>query len=373
MYTVCEQGNCTGCMACVDICSRGAIKILDEISEYNAFIQNDKCINCGACQKVCPNNAPCESKPLQKWYQGWAADEDVRRNSSSGGVAAAISRKFVEDGGYVCSCVFSEGKFSFAIADNVLELEKFRGSKYVKSNPAGIYKRLYTLLQTDRVLFIGLPCQVAAVKNYIPSKLQKKLYTIDLICHGTPSPKLLELFLNQYGYSLNKIKDIQFRTKGKFQIYNDYKELVTRGVCDRYLIAFLASLNYTKGCYSCKYAKQERVSDLTIGDSWGSELPEAEKRKGISLLLCQTEKGTFLLHESGMHLEFVDIEKALEVNRQLQMPSVAPMSRNKFFEGVAAGKSFNRVVFQCLPKQCIRQNIKKVLITLKLWGGGDDI
>ena len=106
------------------------------------------------------------------------------------------------------------------------------------------------------MLFIGLPCQVAAVRNYMGERIGKQLYTVDLICHGTPSPKVLEKFLSQYQQSLEKIEDIKFRIKGKFQIYEGYKGIITTGVCDRYMIAFLNALTYTENCYECQYAKK---------------------------------------------------------------------------------------------------------------------
>ena len=87
---------------------------------------------------------------------------------------------------------------------------KFAGSKYVKSNPKNIYSKIHERLkQGDRVLFIGLPCQVAALNNYIKDK--KNLYTVDLICHGSPSPIILEKYLAENYVDIRKIKDLNFR------------------------------------------------------------------------------------------------------------------------------------------------------------------
>lgn len=362
MKTVCQLNQCAGCMACVDICPKGAITIEDNLAAYNAVIDENKCIGCNACHKVCQSNNPTKQISPIKWYQGWAEVSDVRKYSSSGGMATAISQAFIESGGVVCSCTFHDGEFIFEFAERIEDLNKFAGSKYVKSNPKGIYKSVKEYLKSGReVLFIGLPCQVSALKNFVGTQYEGGLFTVDLICHGTPSPKLLEMFLNQYGHTLTELRDIQFRVKAKFMVYGDYNGIITNGVSDKYSIAFLNSLTYTENCYSCQYAFKDRVSDLTLGDSWGSELPMDEQKKGISLILCQTEKGEKLLKGSGIHLEKVDIEKAIANNHQLSHPSLMPKNRDDFFKGLKKHK-FNRLVFRQFPKQCLRQDIKQLLI-----------
>lgn len=370
MKTVCELNKCAGCMACVDICPKGAIKIKDSLSAYNAEIDENKCIGCNACHKVCQANHPAKAKAPIDWHQGWTENAETRKECSSGGAATAISKGFLENGGIVCGCTFNEGKFIFEFAENEDELKKFIGSKYVKSDPMGIYKEIKSRLKREeKVLFIGLPCQVAALKNYVSTDLSDKLYTIDLICHGTPSPKVLNIFLKQYGLTLSSLKDIKFRVKAKFQIYGDYKGIITKGVSDRYSIAFLNALTYTENCYRCPYAKTERVSDVTLGDSWGSELAMDEQKNGISLILNQTEKGNELLKMANLHLEAVDIKKAIASNHQLEYPSFKPKGREKFFDGLK-DRNFNSLVFRQLPKQCLRQDVKKVLIKLHIIDGG---
>lgn len=366
LKTVCELNKCTGCMACVESCPKKAIEIKDELSSYNAIIKEDKCVKCNRCYSVCQQNNPVLSKKPIEWHQGWMNNQEDRKKCSSGGLATAISSAFVNNGGVVCSCSFRNGKFGFEFAEKADELQKFVGSKYVKSNPEGIYKSVRDKLKSNqRVLFIALPCQVTALKKFVGEKLGENLYTIDLICHGTPSPKLLSKFLNQYNFKLDALQDIQFRVKAKFMIYGNYKGIITNGVSDKYSIAFLNSLTYTENCYSCQYAKISRVSDLTLGDSWGSELPLEEQKKGISLVLSMTDKGNELLQISDVHLESVDLNKAVANNHQLEHPSDLPKGRKMFFEKLPKGK-FNRIVFQQFPKQCLRQDVKQLLLKLKI-------
>ena len=377
MKTVCNIDKCAGCMACIDICPKNAISIQEKLKSYNAIIDENLCIECNRCHVICQENHPAEFQKSIMWYQGWAEESEIRMMGSSGGLASALSKRFIRDGGIVWSCVFENGVFGFEQAQTIDELVKFSGSKYVKSNPVGAYKAIrQSLIAENKVLFIGLPCQVSSLKNFVGAKLATKLYTVDLICHGSPSPQVLEIFLEQYGYKLSELKDIRFRKKNHFQLYNsdygakEYKSIAPNGVTDQYLISFLNGICYTENCYSCNYARTERVSDITIGDSWGSELSEVEQKKGISLILCQTKKGLDLVENSTLHLEEVDIDNAIARNHQLKAPSVKPKERDAFLEGLENGEKFNKLVKKFYPKQCNKQELKKWLIRLHLLGGG---
>ncbi len=361
MKTVCEKDKCDGCMACLNVCSKHAIKVHDSMKAYNAIIDENSCINCGACQRICQRRqsvAPL-TKPIY-WKEGWAEDETLRKESSSGGFAAAIEQAFIESGGIVCSCAFLHGEFSFVFAETKEQTQCFKGSKYVKSNPKEVYPKISNYLKDGRnLLFVGLPCQVAAVKNYIGDN--EKLFTVDLICHGTPSSQILELFLNNYNCSLKQLRDISFRTKTIFGLKQLQKRFTVPTVQDSYTIAFLHSLSYTENCYDCKYASLNRISDITLGDSWGSNLSSDIQEKGVSLALCQTEKGQKLLEQSNLYLLDVSLEQAVNNNHQLRHPSIKPKQRDYFFKQIERGKNFNWTIFRCYPKRYIKNIIKTII------------
>lgn len=366
MKTVCDKNTCNGCMACSDICVKRAITIKNEINLSYAVIDEKLCVECGRCRQICPNFVDVEAIFPQKWYQGWARDVNIRQNSSSGGAASAIARAFIDHGGYVCSCVYNKGEFNFEITNEIDKVKKYAGSKYVKSNPNGIYTRILNLLkEKEKVLFIGLPCQVAALRNYVGG-LHKELYTIDLICHGTPSITVLEMYLEQHGYTIKDVSEIHFRDKNSFRL----KELTKSGIQDGYIMAFLGGLSFTDNCYDCRYAKCDRVSDVTLGDSWGSDLPKGERSKGISLILCQTDKGKHLIENAELELKKVDIDKAINCNEQLTRPSKYSVKRDIFMERMAEGKMFDSTVIRLLPHKFIKQCIKTILIRFKVFRGG---
>lgn len=372
MRTVCEMNKCTGCMACADICGKKAINVHITIESCNAEINDSMCVNCGACNKVCQINNPVLFQKPTSWYQGWSKNEKTRKECASGGFATEISRAFIGQGGIVFACAFEKGSFKYRAFETEADLHAMEGSKYVKSNPSGVYKEVRAkLIAGSKVLFIGLPCHVAGVQIFLSDKLKENLYTIDLICHGSPAPQLLELFLKEHKVELNSISAIRFRKKDHFQVEQskgkDYKSVGSRGVLDSYMIGFLDGLFYTENCYECKYAQLNRISDITIGDSWGSDLPIDEQQKGISLALCQTEKGEQILKKANVELCPVDLSLAQQHNHQLLGPSVLSKQREVFLGGLYENRGFNSMIWRTCFVKCIKQEIKKVLIMMKIY------
>lgn len=382
MLTVCKKDLCAGCMACVSSCPQHAIEIKADALAYNAAIQEEKCTHCGRCHDVCPVNHPVQlNRPLQ-WHQGWTTDANIWDHASSGGAATALAANVIDQGGKVFSCKFCSGEFIFGMASTREELRQFQGSKYVKSAPQNIYKDIrQTLEATDSkpVLVIALPCQIAAIKKVIPEKYHKNLLTIDLICHGTPAPELLEKFLNQYHINLHDLKDIQFRSKGRFHLapgMDPGKRFAPSGVGDCYIRAYLEGAIYTENCYACPYARRERVSDVTLGDSWGTEL-EGIKEGEVSLILCNTDRGVDLVQNAGLELKAVDIDKAAAKNQTLNAPSVRPENREVFLKAIQNGMAFNKALARYYPKIYIKYVLKRIYMAMpvdplrKKTGGGN--
>lgn len=358
--TVCKANMCLGCGACVESCPKDAIKLVDSMVAYNATIDEKKCIECGLCHKVCQViNPPAFYQP-NRIYEGWTVDQYIRKIGTSGGVATAIECEFAKMGGVVCSLQFKEGKFDFLFVEEENDIFLFSGSKYVKSIPNNIYIHIKDYIHNNRkVLFVGLPCQVAAVKNYIGDN--ENLFTIDLICHGAPSTKILESFFNSNKINYCQIKKIIFRIKECQEKKANQIRFSVPIVLDNYMYTFLNSTIYSECCYSCKYARDSRVSDITLGDSWGSKQSKDIRNNGISLILCQTEKGYMLLKNTNLQLFDVDFSRAIKWNRPLNSPPERPKQRKGFMKAIIKGKNFNSVMFRYFPKAYIKNIIKTLL------------
>lgn len=348
-------------MLCKAVCPRGAIRVEADWRTCNAFIDKEKCVECGLCERLCPRNRPAPLSAPLEWHQGWANDPDLRSRSSSGGLATALALRFVRDGGICVGCVFRGGRFVFEKAGTPEEVLAFRGSKYVKSDPSNVHGLVVEALSQGRkVLFFGLPCQVAGLLAHpaLARLDRNNLYTVDLICHGSPSQKLLAAFMAERRRILADAAEITFRNKTKFRIRTDGNLTSKSTGRDLYMAAFLKFLTFTDNCYECPYARIERCSDLTLGDSWGSELPRDEFVRGISLVLCQTSKGAELLGQADVHLEDVDLEKAIAGNTNLSRPSPLPAGRECFFRTIARTGSFGSAMRRTMPKLYFKTMIK---------------
>lgn len=364
MKTVCELNMCTGCGLCEEICPKKTITIKDESMFLNAVIGDD-CIKCELCTKKCPQLNDVERKHYLYMRDGWANDKNIRKKSSSGGIATAVIKAFLENSGSVCSCTFKNGNFVFSMTENTDEYDIFQGSKYVKSSPYGIYKQIKKKLYSGKkVLMVGLPCQIAAAKSYIGEKNSESFYTIDLICHGTPSVNLLKRYIKEKNINFDNLKEIAFRTSTDYGMSFNGKRINPPGVRDNYLLSFLCSINFTENCYNCKYADINRVGDLTLGDSWETELPEKEKHKGVSLVLCQTEKGKELLSMADVKIRKTDEVKAISGQAQLKSP-VAKGKKYEKFRSVYKGNNFNESVIKVLAYKCFKQRIKKIIMKVR--------
>ena len=141
MKCVCATNECVGCMACLSACSSNAISVIDELSRYNSQINESDCKKCGVCSTVCQKNNPIDKYEPTEWYQGWT-DKELRKQSTSGGIASAIMESFIDDGGFVCACRFIDGRFEYNLTNNKSEIALFAGSKYVESNPVSAYSNV---------------------------------------------------------------------------------------------------------------------------------------------------------------------------------------------------------------------------------------
>lgn len=337
---LCSKEKCTGCHACYNVCPKNAIDMIeDEYGYIYPKINKDKCINCGLCCKVCYYNKEMVASKPYKCYAMQALDKNIHKTSTSGGAATVISKYIIENGGVVYGAAYNHDLSLHHIRiDKIDELVKLQGSKYVHSYIIDNYKKVLKDLKDNLiVLFIGTPCQVDGLRNYL-RKDYMNLLTIDLICHGVPSQKFLkdEICLH---VDINDVNNISFRNEeGKnFKLLDiSNKNLYSKSDnANYYYIGFMNGLLLRENCFNCPYSKPERVSDLTIGDFWGlgrEKEFKGSKKDGISVILINSQKGEEVIDKCKdlMFLEERDINEAINGNYNLRKPSIKNKNRELF-------------------------------------------
>ena len=369
MKTVCEINKCCGCNACINICPKQCITVKDDIKHFNAVIDDEKCIHCNLCKKVCQVenklNPLIRLRPTIQCLEGMTKDSLSYNNSSSGGFATCLGIEFAKHGGYVVGVSNTNDDFEFEITNNPNDIYKFSGSKYVKISTRNIYKVIRSKLNNnEKVLFFGTPCQVAGLKLFL-LKEYDNLYTIDLICHGTPSMKVLDKYLSEK--KIYTHKGLTFRQKHTMQLSLNENPLIEKKVTDPYLIGFKNSLYLTENCYECRYATGSRVSDITIGDSWGSNNEKALNGHCFSLILAQTNKGKQLIElvKDSFDLFDCDYDNAIKHNHQLIGPSVKQKYTDYYFDNMDKGTK--TIIKKAYPKSYYKQLIKLILVKMHLY------
>ena len=348
MREVCEKERCTGCGACVAICAHKAVTMSEgRLGARYSTIDAECCVDCGLCRNVCPVTSPVELSSMGMAYAVYAKSKDERASAASGGAASVLSRSMIASGGVVYGCAIDEDLVPRHVRVDAFEgLDRLKGSKYVQSDTADVFKKVKTDLQNGiEVLFVGTPCQVAALKNFISliPALESRLYTIDLCCHGTPSQNMLNDHLDYLGVKSMATK-LSFREKtGKKIRYrlslSDASGSVLydkETVKDHYMTGFLSGMFLRENCFSCSYAVSQRCSDVTLADFWSigeSENPEMKVSKGLSTVLVNTEKGRRLFERAADAITYEErpLSEALK-NGQFRRPAEKPDEYDIFAE-----------------------------------------
>lgn len=367
---ICAEKKCTGCFACKSACPKSAI--LTKTTKSGSlvpFIDKTKCVNCGLCRNVCPSINKIQKQRADFAYAA-TQKVDLDGLSSSGGVATALSKIVIKENGVVIGCAFLDGKAKHIVVKDLNGLKLLKGSKYVHSETGDTYKQAKEFLEARKtVLFIGTPCGVAGLKNFL-RKDYDNLFTVDLICHGTPP----FAYLKEYAEAKAKNKSwdkISFRGKKDFylNVYNNGKIIYSRKSNeDVYFSAFLEGLTYRENCYTCGYATPERCSDITLGDFWGLDKSKLQtKMQGkVSVVLPNTEKGKALLKKCEEILLIEQrpfIEALNEKQGNLQRPSKRHAERDLFIKNYELYGFVKSVKKTSLGKKVSSRHFKRVVFS----------
>lgn len=316
---------------------------------------------------------------MSEFYRAWSKRERILENSSSGGVFTELAELIIADHGVVVGACQDQSTYELKhiIVDRSEDLWKIQRSKYYQSEAFVTFKAVKKLLEEGRkVLFSGTACQIAGLYAVLENVNTDQLITVDVLCHGVPSRKTFQEYVRcqerKYG---RKIEEIHFRTKripwengGGTSMEIHFKggeEKIIRDSVDEYYMAFKNNLILRESCYVCKFAGLNRISDITLGDYWGVDrrtVPDFAMKKGISLLLVNTDKGRKIekqLREKNI-LECVAIspQDAIPYNRPLIQPWDRNPKRDLYLKKRGT-KEFNELVREILRREYRKEKIKR--------------
>ena len=334
MIKISEQ--CTGCSACASLCPVQSISLkTNEYGELFPVVDQKKCVNCGMCVEVCPTNFPVRGEKPKCVYAAYSDNLEIYKRSTSGGISMEIAKKILSDGGVVYGTGMDGLRANIIRVDSENQLPCIQGSKYVQSHMNDTMRQMKIDLEDGKkVAFFGVPCQVAGVRKFFKKNIDG-LYLIDILCHGAPSQDCLI-----QGISLETEKtivDVKFRENTKYclQLTSSSGNIIDVPYRRSYWFnGFVEGYIMREACYSCDYAKIDRVGDISLGDFWGlnQEKTTLKYPYGINLVLVNTPAGKKLweLIQKKVVFEEHELEEAIPYNHSLEHPLIKPKEYNIF-------------------------------------------
>ena len=343
MIKIKNPADCCGCTACASVCAHDAITMRpDALGFLYPEVNVAKCTDCGLCEKVCSFHDDYDkslnlSQPLA--YGARHKDMNEVATSRSGAAFIAISDYILENGGVVYGAGYTDHfRVVHKRATTKEQRNEFKGSKYVQSDLTGVFRQVKQDLKAGLVvLFSGTPCQTAGLHSYVGRRLRDNLFLVDIVCHGVPGPYIWRDYLTylekKHG---SEICYVNFRDKEEFG-WADHREtfkfVKKRGGKMTFTFAFYKHIMFRHSCGACKYTNLQRPSDITIADFWGWQKTDPTINaddKGLSLVLCNTEKGRQLFDAVKERMTVIpaELENCLQPN--LQHPSEIHPQRMDF-------------------------------------------
>lgn len=346
MELVKKKGDCCGCRTCEQVCPKGAIHMeADECGFLYPQIDPEKCVDCGLCLEKCAFQSGYKKRKTFEPYYGYGVrhkKKEVYMNSRSGGAFTALSNAVLAQSGVIYGAGFAPEDEPYFVkhisAQTKADRNKLRGSKYVQSDLGHVFSELKEKLEAGQsVLFSGTGCQVGALHAFLPREYEN-LYTIDIICHGVPSPRLWADFVHmREEEKAGKAQRAEFRNKKKCGWKAHKETVVINGTpyTSRIYTKMFYGCNIRESCFQCPYANKNRPGDITLADFWGHEkaMPGMwDDDKGISLVLVNNPQGMKLWEAAKEEVDFVDVTGYPYRHGRLKKPMERPEAYDEFWD-----------------------------------------
>ena len=380
MIKLATRDACTGCGACAFKCPKLCISMEeDDIGQIYPLIDSSICIECHSCEKVCPILSEPVSYKSRKAYASWSKDSNERRTSASGGIAIEMYKYAVSNGCFAVGAVQNKDfSVSHKMVSSLEELVAFKNSKYVFSDAYAVFPKIRSVLKNKKkVLFIGLPCQIAAFRKLFRD--DENLLLVEVVCHGTTPFSYLRQHIDMLSRQTGKtpsrmsFRDPDFYTYTfTFTLYGEddkrfYAKRTKDG--DTYQFGYHKAISYRENCYHCRFARPQRIADVTIADYHGLGLcgPYSFDSSKVSLILENTDKGHFFVNEliacKCIHVEQRPIEEPFKGEPQLRHPSLKSKYRLLFEEQISLKSGdFETAVSFTMQKFNHMQKIKSIYL-----------
>lgn len=370
---ICDSNKCTGCMLCKEVCNVDAIyQVEDKLGFLYTEIDTNKCVSCNKCVKICPSNLEVKHNlNNRKVYSFINNDLKILKKSSSGGVFYEIAKNFIKNKGIVYGvCLNKDMKVEYKRVTHIKELESVLSSKYIQCYLGDTYKKVSSDLDNGkRVLYVGTPCTVNSLKKYL-GKEYKNLLTIDLLCHGVPSQKFFDSYINNVKNDFDKdIIGYNFRNKRygwetktiELKLSNNKSQYI-KEFKDPYMIAFNKRLSTRVACDTCKYSGVNRVGDITLGDFWGINNfdKNIDNKSGVSIVMSNNQIGEDVIARVKENFEIKSVDEifAIKGNGALQAKNINVKDKIDFME------EFHKNGFTYVRNKYLKPNAKNSIINL---------
>ena len=355
---ICEADVCTGCGTCALVCPVNAVDMREDDKGFlTPVIDGERCIGCHKCVTNCHvNTYQSKNNEIRKSYSACAKDIEVRKNASSGAVVTVLAQHIFNHNGAVVGAIFDENQHLYqaiAYSEQEYVVKGFSRSKYVQSDNRECFKEVkkYLANHDAPLLFVGTPCQNAALTTYLQGKKYPNLYQVDFVCHGVPSPGLYHSYCRylEKKYA-SQIEKIDFRVKkpswqlsSTVYTFKNKKKYVGNMLEDWYNVLFATYDNSIReSCMNCKYACPQRTTDITVCDYWGKRdihiVPD-EEQNGVSAVIVNTEQGLKLFESISDQIICgeVSYESIQKGNYRLEKSRVEAPERENFWRDYKAG------------------------------------
>ncbi|MBQ3252737.1 MAG: Coenzyme F420 hydrogenase/dehydrogenase, beta subunit C-terminal domain [Oscillospiraceae bacterium] len=372
--TLVGPDQCTACGACAANCPKKCIQMVqDELGCYYPKIQNDKCVQCGLCRKTCPAITPPEKLPKGTVYAAWNADDEQRKNAASGGIATAIYEHALIKGYKTFGvCSLPEGTAEYIEIKTREDIERCRNSKYVYTDIGRILMSVKRYIKDGKTVILpALPCQAAAVLNYLGDR-SDNLILVDIVCHGVCP----DTYLKQHVACIEKkrkkradalfFRDPRYATNQfVFSLYQNEKPFYHAKVHanDVYQLGYHKALSYRENCYHCAYATKQRLGDMTVSDfsGLGRLAPFEYPRDSVSCMIVSSEKGekllSALISENRILCHQRPSGEAFDYEKQLRAPSVPHAGRQVFIQHYLNSGDYVSSARRALKRDIAKNNI----------------